>query len=116
MAGHRLSALLGSLLVLPLGLLWSIVMLGVEPSALATGQGDATALGLILALVALVLLFPALAVSVWPMVRAGTDGKRRIYAVNVVVAVAVLGVIALTWGALAEEIVRCEVMRVPNCD
>ena len=96
----RSSALIGMALAVPIGLLFAAVILDLEP------------LGALLRSI----LPLAMAVTSWPMIRREVDGRRRVYAANLAVAAFVGVLMLVTWGALLEEIVRCDVMGIPNCD
>ena len=52
----------------------------------------------------------------WPMLRRDINGDRHFYALNLAVVAVALMLITLTWGALAEEIYRCDIQGIPNCD
>ena len=54
--------------------------------------------------------------TAWPMVRRGADGRRHLYPLDLAIAGVVLLLIALTWGGLGVEVIRCDVMGIPNCD
>jgi hypothetical protein len=66
-------------------------------------------------LVGLLLLPVALGVTTWPMIRP-IDDRRRLYVANIAVAAVIGLLIWVTWGELAVEVVRCDVMGIPNCD
>ena len=118
----RLGAIWGLAMAVPIGLLLLVVALQIEPlgallrSVLTDDGVQPNALGRVYMLGGLLLLPVALVVSAWPMVRRGADGRRHVYAANLAVVGVVAILVVLTWGALAEEVVRCDVMGIPNCD
>jgi hypothetical protein len=63
----------------------------------------------------LLLLPVAFALNLQPMLkREGPGGKRKLYAINLIVGAAILLLIVFTWGALLVEQVYC--LRVIRCD
>ncbi len=118
----RSSALIGMALAVPIGLLFAAVFLDLEPlgallrSILTDDGNQPNVLGRAYMLGGLLLLPLAMAVTTWPMIRREADGRRRVYAANLAVAAFVGVLMLVTWGALLEEIVRCDVMGIPNCD
>lgn len=118
----RIGALSGLALAAPIGLLLFAVVVGFEPlvaflqSVLTDDRAQPSLFGRAYMLGGLILLFPAFAVAAWPMVRRGPDGRRHLRLANVAALVVIGGLIVLTWGALAEEVVRCDVLGIPNCD
>jgi hypothetical protein len=50
------------------------------------------------------------------MFQKGSNEKRRIYVVNLILGAALLLIFVLIAGGLLEEIYRCDVLRIPNCD
>ncbi len=116
------AAIGGLALAAPIGLLLVAVLTGIEPleaglKAILMGPNDQpNTLGRAYMLAGLVLLIPAFVVAAWPMLRRGADGRRHVHVANLA-AMAVIGVlIVATWGGLAQEVVRCDVMGIPNCD
>ena len=117
MSRAHASALAGLALTLPMALLFAAAYLGLGPvgawlRAVLTVDGiQPSPVGHVYMLGGLVLLIPAFAIAAWPIVR-----RREVRAANVA-ALAVIGVLIFaTWGGLAEEVVRCEVLGIPNCD
>jgi hypothetical protein len=55
-------------------------------------------------------------IALRPMLRRGADGQRRLYLANLLVGLALLAIFVLLVGALAEEVYRCDVLRLANCD
>lgn len=68
------------------------------------------------ALVALLLLPCGAAISFRPMLQTGVAGKRAFYLLNMLLSVIMLAAFVLISGALIEEIYRCNVLQIPNCD
>ena len=65
----------------------------------------------------LLLLFPAGAfVALRPMSRKAGGGVRRWHALNAAIAALLLAGFATLTVAVGEEIYRCDVLRIPNCD
>lgn len=118
----RLGAAWGLALAVPIGLLLLVVALQIEPlgallRSILTDDGvQPNALGRVYMLGGLLLLPLALGVAAWPMIRRGADGRRHVHAANLAVVAVVAVLVVLTWGAFAEEVVRCDVLVIPNCD
>jgi hypothetical protein len=113
---HSRSALIGFLLTLPFIILNIVVGLRLDPvySFMANiGLLGPTPWFPTL----LVALFPIAGfIAMRPMLNAGPDGKRTFYIVNVLIAMFALGAAAFLWGALGEDIIKCNVLKIPNCD
>jgi hypothetical protein len=122
MMSPKASALIGALLALPMGILIPAVAFELWPiesalKAMLTIDGSQpNALGSVVIFGGLLALPVALAVSVWPMARKGADGRRRLYVVNLALAAVIVALMAPTWGGLAEEVYRCDILQIPNCD
>ena len=118
----KASACISFLLALPMGILLSAIVFEIQPiemflkSILTNDGSQPNTFGFGVMIGSLLFLPVALAVSLWPMLLKRADGKRRYYMINLVVAAAVLALMVPTWGALAEEIYRCDVLHIPNCD
>src|SRR5687768_8415541 len=118
MMGPKSSALIGFLLALPMGLLVPAVVFQIEPievvlRTILTNDGSQPhAAGFTVMIVGLLALPVALAVSVWPIARKGADGRRRLYIVNLALAAVIVALMAPTWGGLAEEVYRCDILKV----
>ena len=119
---HRSAALTGLALVVPIGLLLVAVVSELEPlgaflRSLLTIDGiQPSTLGRAYMLGSLLLLPVALIVAAWPIVRRQADGRRHLHPLNLVVVGVVLLLVAVTWGELAVEVVRCDLLGIPNCD
>lgn len=118
----RSAAIAGFVMALPIGLLLLVAAFQLEPlgtwlrSVLTVDGIQPSALGRVYMVGSLLLLPIAVVVAALPTLRRALGGRRHIYAVNVAVVAFVTLLIVLTWGALAEEVVRCDVMGIPNCD
>jgi hypothetical protein len=113
------AALTSLLLALPMGLLLPAVVFDIEgliTSVLTDDGAQANPLGLGVMLGALVALPVALAVSLTALLRRGADGRRRLSVVNLLLAAAVVTLMVPRWGGVAQELYRCEVLGIPNCD
>lgn len=63
----------------------------------------------------LLLLFPLGAyIALYPMLKKGR--KSNFYILNSIVATILLAIFAILFFALGEEIYRCEILKIPNCD
>jgi hypothetical protein len=70
-----------------------------------------------ISLIAVLLLFPLGAmISIGPMLRKTADGGRGFYPANAILALSLLVFFMLVSGALLEEIYRCNILGIPNCD
>lgn len=58
----------------------------------------------------------AFVVCLSPVLRKGADGKRHLYIVNLILVAIILVLMVPTWGGLAEEVYRCDILQIPNCD
>ncbi|HEY8168837.1 MAG TPA: hypothetical protein VIF84_08980 [Candidatus Limnocylindrales bacterium] len=117
----RTAAIVGLVMAVPIGLLFLAVIVGLQPlgdalrAVLTTDGSQPNTLGRVYMLVGLLLLPVALGVTTWPMIRP-IDDRRRLYVANIAVAAVIGLLIWVTWGELAVEVVRCDVMGIPNCD
>lgn len=117
----RAAALIGFLLTLPFMLLNTIASNQIEPLATlfkintAGGFWDHP-IGHISASIALLLLPCGAVIAMRPMFQKGAAGKRKFYWLNILLALLLLGLFVLIAGALLEEIYRCNVLQIPNCD
>ena len=113
--------LIGLLFTLPFILLNTIANNHIEPFfsifRVNTGGGFWDhPVGHISLVLALIFLPVGAIISIWPMTMRGEDGKRKYHFVNVLFAVLLLALFVLISGALLEEIYRCNILQVPNCD
>jgi hypothetical protein len=119
------AAIASFILALPLGFTYVVLMFNIEPLAkllnnLFTIEGQPgemylNALGRIVIYGGLLLLPVAFALNLQPILkREGPEGKRRLYAINLIVAAAILLLIIFTWGGLILEEIYC--LRGIRCD
>jgi hypothetical protein len=118
------SAAIGSLLLaLPLGLTFVAFMFDIEPlvkplNSLFTikgQQGEINMLGRIVIFGGLLLLPLAFVLNLRPLLRKdGSEGKRRLYVLNLIVGTAILLLLIFTWGGLIAEEIYC--LRGIRCD
>ena len=110
------AALVGFLFSLPFVITNFIVSSHIEPLYSFLGSFPSVRKSPFLPL-ALLLLFPIGAfISIRPMLYKGANGKRKIYILNTILAVILIGFFLLFFLALGEEMYRCNVLKVPNCD
>jgi hypothetical protein len=118
----RSAGLVALILALPIGLLLAAVVLDVRPlgdafrSVLTDDGLQANALGRAYMIGGLLLLPIAAVLATWPMLRRSAVGRRRVYPLNLAVLATIGVLIWLTWGELAVEVIRCDVLGIPNCD
>lgn len=67
-------------------------------------------------IVALLLLPVGAVIAMRPMFLERADGRRKVYPINGLLALGMLALFFLISGALLEEIYRCNVLQIPNCD
>jgi hypothetical protein len=118
LARHRRFALAGFLLFLPIGILLPAIWLDVAVvrDLLAPDGGRPNVLGLAVIVGALLLLPVAFVVTLLPMLQKGPNRKRQLYAVNLLLCAVISAPMAITLYGIGEEIYRCEVRGIPNCD
>lgn len=73
-------------------------------------------IGHITAIIALLLLPIGAFISMSPIFRKDSDGKRKFHFANIVLAVILISLFVLISYALFEEIYRCSILQIPNCD
>lgn len=118
---HTKSALFAFLLALPMLVLIPSVAFDFDPveaflKSFLTDNGETlNLLGYTLMFLGLFALPVGLIVALRPFFMK-ENGVRNMYVVNILVAVLILALMVPTWGALATEIYRCDILRVPNCD
>jgi hypothetical protein len=119
------AAIISLILAMPLGLTYVALMFNIEPLArildnLFTIEGQQgeiqiNMLGRIVIYGGLLLLPVAFALNFRPLLRKeGIEGKRRLYAINLIVGAAILLLIVFTWGGLILEQIYC--LRGIRCD
>jgi len=119
----RSAAITSLILAMPLGLTYVALMFNIEPLARVLNnlftiegqQGNINMLGRIVIFGGLLLLPVAFVLNLRPLFRKeGTEGKRKLYALNLIVGVAILLLITFTWGSLIMEEIYC--LRGIRCD
>lgn len=116
-----LAAFIAVLCALPFAALNVVIAERIEPFhswIAARALNDAAGFGPGFFVLLFVLLpIPAGAlVALQPVLRRGPDGRRRWPAINLGLAALMLGAFGLIAAGLGEEIYRCEIQRIPNCD
>lgn len=111
------SALTGFLLVLPLIVLNFIVALRLEPIYSFLGSINFISASPWLPAL-LLLLFPiAFFVTIRPMLhKDNTCGYHRFYPLNVALGALILAATIFLWNGLGQDIIACDVLKIPNCD
>lgn len=116
------AAILAAIMAFPMAVLIPSVFLDIDivesalKSIFTTNGADLNGIGRIFVFGGLVLLPVAFVTAISPMLRRGADGRRRIYVANLIIAVIVLALLSPVVNGIGEEIYRCEVLDVPNCD
>jgi succinate dehydrogenase hydrophobic anchor subunit len=73
-------------------------------------------LGSLVMLIALVLLPVGAWLALRPTLQKGADGKRRFYVLNVVLGILILAFFVLFVVGVGQDVYRCDVLLIPNCD
>jgi len=118
LAHPRSVAITSLILGMPLGLTYAALMFNIEPLARVLnnlftidgqqGEIEINMLGRIVIYGGLLLLPVAFALNLQSMLkREGPEGKRRLYAINLIVGAAILLLIVFTWGGLLLEEIYC---------
>jgi hypothetical protein len=118
------SAVVTSLILsLPLGLTFIAFMFDIELLVkplnelftIEGKQGEINTLGRIVIYGGLLLLPVAFVLNLRPLLaKEGPEGKRRLYALNLIVGISILLLITFTWGGLILEEIYC--LRGIRCD
>lgn len=117
------ATIISVILSLPLGLTFVAFMFDLEPLVKPLNnlftingrQGEINMLGRIVIYGGLLLLPVAFVLNLRPMLkREGTEGKRKVYALNLIIAVGILLLITFTWGGLLLEEIYC--LQGMHCD
>ena len=110
-------ALIGVLLLLPFIAANAIVANRIEPFfSLIRPRAHTSAREYVMLAVLLLLILAGAIVAARPLFQREADGRRRFFAVNAVVAVLLAATFLVLTAALAADVIRCDVMRIPNCD
>ena len=111
------AALLGFLLILPFLTLNMVVANRIEPLFSLIRPGIHTSAFEYVLLAIVLFLIPVGAfIAIRPMLEKGSDGKRKFYLANGVLAAILLLVFVLLSVGLGSDIYRCDVLQIPNCD
>ncbi len=111
------AALIGFLLMLPFFALNAIVVSKLEPFYTLIRPGLHTSPAESVLLNAVLILFPiAFFITLRPMLRRGYDGKYHFYIINALLGAVILAVTVLIWGGLAQDVISCDILKIPNCD
>lgn len=122
MPRHLRSALIAILLVLPAFILtvsisYHIEVVEVFVKSLLMPDGERPSVfGKVVMAGVLASMPVTLLVSLWPMFEKGSDGKRRFFAANAVLAALILLLMYPAFGGLIKDFWNCDVLRIPNCD
>ncbi len=109
-------ALTGLLFALPFILANFVVALRLQPLYTWLGSVETLQQTPVLPLL-LLLLFPVGAfVAARPLLEKDSKGKRQFYILNAALATTLIVLFVVMFSALGEEIYRCEVLHIPNCD
>lgn len=123
LANPRSAAITSLILALPLGLTFVAFMFNIEPLVkplnnlftIEGQQGEINTLGRIVIYGGLLFLPVAFVLNLRPLLKKeGPEGKRRLYALNLIVGAAILLLITFTWGGLILEEIYC--LRGIRCD
>lgn len=116
LANPTLAAITSFILALPLGFTYVVLMFEIEPLArllndlftIEGQQGEINTLGRIVIYGGLLLLPVAFMLNLRPLlIREGPEGKRNLYAVNLIIGASILVLIIFTWGGLLLEEIYC---------
>jgi hypothetical protein len=111
------AAFVGCLFILPFIVLNAIVGNRVEPFFSLIRPGSHTSPREYALLFIVLILIPIGAfIALRPMLRRQSDGSRSFHLLNGVLAALLIAVFAAVSIGLGEDIYRCDVLRIPNCD
>lgn len=115
----RLAAYVALALSVPLGIVWTAIVFELQfvevafKSVFTSDGATLNAAGRVYIFGSILVLPVALGLALWPMLRKGTRG---VYWLNIAIALLILILMWHTWGGLAEDIYRCDILKIPNCD
>jgi hypothetical protein len=113
----KLAALIGFCSALPFMMLNAIVGGRIEPFiSMIRPTTHTSSLEYVLLAFVLLLLPLGAFVAVRPILQKGVDGTRKLYIANAILSVILVAGFVVITGALGEEIYRCDVLLIPNCD
>jgi hypothetical protein len=118
LAPHHRHALAGLVLFSPIGVLFPALWLEIAAvhDLLTLDGGRPNVVGWTLIGTGFLLLPVALVVTLLPMIRRGPDDKRRLYPVNLLVCAVIAIPLAMTLYGIGDELYRCDIRGIPNCD
>ncbi len=103
--------LIGILFALPFAIANIIAVTGVVPLySWLTGLGPQIIFAVI------TLGFVGGVVTLSPLFRKDASGGRRLFVLNAVIGIGLLVFFVVVGYALGEEIYRCDILQIPNCD
>ena len=110
------AALSGFLCTLPFFIINFIVSLRIQPFYAVLDAFPVIRSSPFLPLL-LLLFFPLGAlISLYPMLHAEKDDGRKIPILNVIIAALLLAIFFFLFIPLAEDIYKCQILKIPNCD
>lgn len=111
------AALVGVLCAFPFVFLNFIVGNRIEPLYSLIRPGIHTsALEYILLHVIILLIPVGASMALVPALQKGANGKRKLYPLNIIIAVALFTFFIFLAIGLGSDIYRCDILKVPNCD
>ncbi len=110
------AALLGLLCVLPFFIINFIVSFRIEPFYALLGSFPILRSTPIFPLMLLLFLPVGALVAIHPMLFSGKDGVRKMPILNTILSVLVLAMFLFIFIGLAEDIYKCQMLKIPNCD
>ncbi len=106
-----IALLVGFLFALPFVVANIIAVTGIAPA-----YSWLVGLGPHIIFAVLVLGFVGGVVALVPLFQKGADGTRRFFVLNALIGVGLILFFTVIGYALGEEIYRCDVLQIPNCD
>lgn len=117
MMSHTKAALFAFLLVLPFFVLNFIVALRLEPLYSALGSIGALTSSPWLPTLLLALFPIAFFIAIRPMLHKNpVCGYHRFYPLNVALGALILAATIFLWNGLGQDIIACNILKIPNCD